>query len=61
MRTLPYDYARCKPTEPDSHCKKCLRWADLPEQTWGGQTPVFMTTNSAADGCEYIPVTKEAS
>lgn len=59
MRTLPYDYARCKPTEPDSKCKNCLRWADLPQQTWGPRTAFFVANNSTDEHCSYTPIKEE--
>lgn len=59
MRTLPYDFCRCDAEQPDSHCKNCLRWADLPGQTWGDRTPMVEAKNSSDDVCDYIPITKE--
>ncbi len=59
MRTLPYDSHRCKPTQPDSHCRDCLRRADMPGQTWGPRTPMTLRHNSTDEGCTYTPITEE--
>lgn len=55
MRTLPLDFYRCAPAEPDSFCRQCLRWAYLPGQTWGLRTPIF----SPDEECRYYPIAKE--
>lgn len=60
MTTLPYDYHRCKAAQPDSNCRNCLRWADLPGQTWGERTPQISRPNSADEGCTYIPLKEVA-
>lgn len=59
MRTLPYDSHRCHATQPDSNCRQCLRWADLPGQTWGPRTPSTSRSNSADENCSYIPIKEE--
>lgn len=57
MRTLDFDMSRCRPNRPDDTCRKCLRWADLPGQTWGGLTPVaFGWDDSTGEHCSHIPV-----
>ncbi len=53
--TLPFDYHRCRPMEPDSNCKRCLRWSELPDQTWGDRTPVACgRDNSTSEDCSFI-------
>lgn len=59
MRTLPHDYHRCHATQPDSKCRQCLRWADLPDQTWGPRTPQISCPNSTDESCTYIQITKD--
>ena len=59
MRTLPYDYHRCQARQPDDKCRECLRWADLPEQTWGPRTPCVARNNSADEHCTYIPIEEQ--
>ena len=59
MRTLPYDHHRCRPEQPDSNCRQCLRWADLPAQTWGPRTPSTSRPNSTDESCAYIPIAQE--
>lgn len=59
MRTLPYDFYRCYPEKPDENCRKCLRWADLPGQTWGPRTGSVMNYNSTEEGCGYTPIKEE--
>ena len=59
MRTLPYDSHRCQASAPDSNCKHCLRWSDLPGQTWGTRTPSVGRANSTDENCTYIPITEE--
>lgn len=39
--TLPHDVARCRPDAPDDQCRSCLRWAEMPGQTFGEWQPVF--------------------
>jgi hypothetical protein len=57
QRHLPYDSHRCAPHQPDTWCKKCLRWHDLPGQTWGPRTPVAIGRNDSADErCSFIPI-----
>lgn len=54
--TLPYDYSRCLPTKPDNNCRNCLRWADMPGQTWGPRTPmVYGRVGGADPKCDRIP------
>lgn len=61
MRTLPFDNHRCAPETPDMNCRNCLRWADLPGQTYGERTPVVSGRESSiSEDCTYIPA-KEAS
>lgn len=56
MRTLPFDCHRCAPEMPDENCRKCLRWASLPGQTYGERTPtVHGRENSSSEDCTYIP------
>ncbi len=59
MRTLPYDSHRCHPEQPDSNCRQCLRWADLPGQTWGSRTTSTSRSNSTDEHCSYIPIKEE--
>lgn len=57
MRTLPFDFYRCKPELPDANCMNCLRWADMPGQTWGERTPcVHGQENSTTENCGYTPI-----
>jgi len=59
MRTLPYDYHRCQAYAPDSNCKRCLRWSDLPGQTWGPRSPCVGRANSTDEDCTYIPIEQQ--
>lgn len=60
MRTLPYDYHRCEPEAPDSNCQKCLRWANLPSQTWGERTATVLGRQNSADhDCSYIAIEEQ--
>lgn len=53
--TLPWDCARCKPENPDAFCKRCLRWVDMPEQTFGPRTGiVYGLENSSSSDCLYL-------
>jgi|SanBayMetagenome_1026888.scaffolds.fasta_scaffold35960_2 hypothetical protein len=55
IQFLAYDYARCAPHQPDAWCKKCLRWHELPGQTWGPRTPVAIgRDNSTHEHCDFI-------
>jgi len=56
---LPYDYARCNVTLPDHNCKRCQRWANHEDQTWGPRTPQFECVNSFDENCQYIPINRE--
>jgi hypothetical protein len=56
MKTLPYDYARCGVKQPGEKCRNCLRWANLPEQTWGPRTPITLLLNSNSEHCDYYPI-----
>lgn len=53
---LPLDSHRCEAVQPDSYCRQCLRWADLPLQTCGERTPFIARSNSQDEGCGYIPI-----
>jgi hypothetical protein len=54
---LPYDRQRCAPHQPDAKCKACLRWHELPGQTWGPRTPVVLGRNDSTDErCDFIPI-----
>lgn len=57
MRTLPYDFFRCDPEPVAPMCHRCLRWKDLPEQTWGPRTAI-MKCEPAGELCEFIEVEK---
>ncbi len=60
MRTLPYDYHRCEPEAPDSNCQKCLRWVDLPGQTWGPRTGIMSGRENSTDkDCTRIPTEEQ--
>lgn len=57
MKTLPYDYFRCKPINPDSNCKNCKRWSDMQGQTANPHGQSYCTTeNSSSEACSYIPI-----
>jgi hypothetical protein len=56
MRPLPFDYARCKPQEPDDKCQNCRRWADHPQQTWGARKSFVVTVNSKDKACIQMPI-----
>jgi hypothetical protein len=55
MRTLPFDCYRCKPTHPADKCKECLRYRDMPGQTWGPRTPLMALVTPDGEGCDFIP------
>ena len=55
MKTLPWDCYRCKPAEPTEMCEQCLRWKELPGQTWGPRTPLAFVESHGATGCDFIP------
>lgn len=58
---LPYDSHRCEPIKPDANCLQCLRWQDLPGQTFGPRTPVAIGRSDSRDeACTYTPVTQQA-
>ena len=60
MRTLPYDYTRCKPIKPDGFCKNCKRWWDHPEQKNNPFGQSAVTVNDSRDeACMYVPVSLE--
>lgn len=54
MKTLPWDCWRCKPAEPSEKCTDCLRWKDLPGQTWGPRTPQMTVTAPGELGCDFV-------
>ena len=54
MRTLPFDCHRCKPNIPGDKCHECLRWADLPGQTYGPRTAVVFVIGPGETGCSFI-------
>ena len=54
MKTLPYDCYRCRPNEPSAKCHECLRWADLPQQSWGPRTAVVFVIGPGDAGCVFI-------
>ena len=56
MRTLPYDYSRCIPEQPDTHCKNCKRWTDQPGQTFAESQSFILVANSKSESCSYIPI-----
>jgi len=57
MVTLPFDYSRCEPELPDSHCKNCRRWFHHPEQVNNphGQS-VVSVESSSSEACVYTPI-----
>lgn len=55
IRTLPWDCHRCKPSEPGERCQQCLRWADLPQQSWGPRTAVVFVIGPGETGCSFVP------
>lgn len=60
VNSLPFDFSRCSPTEPDAHCRSCARYCNVEGQTWGGRTPCFLIEGSStSEGCRYIPATHE--
>lgn len=56
MRTLPTDFARCKPQTPDVNCRNCRRWWEWPEQTFGELQTFVLTVNSRDEACIYVPI-----
>ena len=56
VRTLPWDYYRCKPAEPTGRCEQCLRWKELPGQDWGPRTPLVTLYQPEDQGCDFIPL-----
>ncbi len=56
MRTLPFDCARCRPTEVAERCHQCLRWEDLPGQTWGMRTPISIGIKPDSRHCHHTPI-----
>lgn len=59
MTPLPFDYCRCKPSDPDDKCRQCKRWADHPEQTWGHRTAYVVTRDSKDVACIHMPTTHQ--
>jgi hypothetical protein len=53
---LAFDMARCFPMQPDEWCKQCLRWNDLPNQTFGDYQPGFSAISSTDETCKFIPL-----
>lgn len=58
MTALPFDYARCKPVDPDQNCRNCKRWAELPGQTFCEQTALVVTINSKDRACIHITLSE---
>ena len=58
MNQLPFDYARCKPVDPDRNCRNCKRWAELPGQTFSERTCIVVTTNSRNPACIHITLSE---
>ena len=56
--TLPLDVTRCKPVQPDSNCRNCKRWAEMPEQTWGENTTVIVCANSKDIACVHMALSE---
>jgi len=57
MVTLPFDYSRCEPELPDSHCKNCRRWSRHPEQVNNPYGQSFVSVeSSSSESCHYMPV-----
>ena len=56
---LPLNLHRCDAWWPDSCCRQCLRWIDLPLHTCGESTPLITRSNSQDEGCSYIPINAE--
>lgn len=55
VNSLPFDFSRCSPTEPDALCRSCARYCNVEGQTWGGWTPCLMVEgNSLSESCRYI-------
>ncbi len=60
VNSLPFDFSRCAPDQPDAYCRACARWEGVEGQTWGGWTPVMIGIKSSSLGsCGYIPATWE--
>jgi hypothetical protein len=55
MKTLPWDCYRCKPAEPTETCEQCLRFKDLPGQSWGPRTPLMTVDKFGDEGCAFVP------
>lgn len=56
MRTLAFDMHRCQPSRACDKCQQCLRYADMPGQTWGDRTPIAFREGSSSEHCAFIPI-----
>jgi hypothetical protein len=56
MKTLPFDCYRCIVKYPDERCRECLRWVDLPGQTFGPRTAQMSVLKPGDQGCDFIPI-----
>jgi hypothetical protein len=54
MKTLPFDCQRCKPDNPSYRCEMCLRWVDLPGQTFGPRTAYVIVYGPGESGCRFV-------
>lgn len=60
VNSLPFDFFRCSPYQPDAYCRSCARWDHVEGQTRGERTPVmYGFENSVSESCRYLAATWE--
>ena len=59
MTPLPFDYTRCRPSEPDNRCLNCKRWDKHQEQTFGPRQSFVSAVNSRSRSCIHIPISHQ--